>query len=269
MRFFKEYEESSYKESSELFEVEIKQLMRSQNSPFLVLYNEVIKLLQKAQSNRNIEIGMDDTIVNSFVSCFKNPKTTAKYTHQFWKKYLGLEHAEASVVYEHIDISDDNKKLKNAKYIFEEAKNESPDYKVFKDINQLEPQLTYLNILFDYLLSKSQDKIHELDNDYILPLMDFKWDNLSIDQNTSVFYRVEELKKVKNYETLVDYHKIVMQKRGQTPWIELKDGTIKTNIFKNTDGNKLEESLSKGLNNDWINDYYINSMRNIKHGLSL
>lgn len=269
MGFFKEYEESSYKGSSEIFEDQIKVLIESDGSPFKILYIEVIKLLQKAQNSHVIEIGKDDQIVDSFVKCFKNPKITAKVTSAFWKKYLGLEQDEASIIYKHIDLPKQGEAIQNAKQIFEKVQNASPDNKIFQDINQLEPQFTYLILLFDYLIFKSEHKISELNNDYILPLMDFKWDNLSIEQNTSIFGRVEELKNIKDYETLIDYHKIVMQKRGQTPWIELKsDNTIKTNIMKNINYD-IEDLLDKKLNNDWLHDYYIYSMRNIKRGLEL
>lgn len=268
MGFFKEYEDSSYKESSELFEVEIKQLITSKNSPFHDLYNEVIKLLQTAQSNHNIEIGMDDTIVNSFISCFKNPKKSSKVTKEFWEKYLGLKQDESSIIYKHIDLPQKGEEIQNAKQIFEKARAESPDKKIFQDINQLEPQLTYLNILFDYLTSKSEHKISELNNEYISILRNFRWDNLSIDQNNSVYFRVEELKKIKDYKSLIEYHRIVMKKRGQSPWIELKkDSTIKTNIVKNIN-HDIENLLSNKLDNDWSNDYYIHSMRSIKRGLN-
>lgn len=269
MGFFKEYEESSYKENSELFEVEIKQLITSQDSPFHDLYYDVIKFLQTAQINRNIEIGMDDTIVNSFVSCFKNPKNSAKVTKEFWKKYLGLKQDESSIIYKHIDLPKKGEEIQNAKQIFEKALDEYSDNKIFQDINQLEPQLTYLNILFDYLIFKSEHKISELDNEFISILENFRWDNLSIDQNSSVYFRVEELKKIKDFESLIEYNKIVMEKRGQTSWIEFKkDTTIKTNIVKNINHN-IEDLLSNKLDNNWLNDYYIYSMRSIKRGLEL
>lgn len=58
-----------------------------------------------------------------------------------------------------------------------------------------------------------------------------------------------------------------MEKRGQTSWIELKkDTTIKTNIVKNINHN-IENLLSNKLDNNWLNDYYIYSMRSIKRGL--
>lgn len=267
MGFFKEYEESSYKGSSELFENEIKELIESQNSPLKNLYKEVISFLQEAQELKVIEIGKNNTLVNRYVESFKNPKDITLHTKRFWKKYLGLNQDEASIVYKYIDLS---KKDQNSKQIFAKALEESPNNKIFQDINQIEPQLTYINLLFDYLIIKSENKISELNNDYLFTLENFKWDNFSIETNTSVFLRIEELKKIKDYKTLLEYHKIVMNKRGQMPWIELKnDEILKTNVTKNIDSNKLGELLSKNLNNDWLNDYYIYSMRNIKRGLEI
>ena len=267
MGFFKEYEESSYKGSSELFENEIKELIESQNSPLKNLYKEVISFLQKAQELKVIEIGKNNTLVNKYVESFKNPKDISLHTKHFWKKYLGLNQDEASIVYKHIDL---DKIEQNTKQIFTKALEESFDNKIFQDINQIEPQLTYINLLFDYLIVKAENKINELNNDFILPLENFEWNSLSINANTSVYLRVEELKKIKDYKTLLEYHKIVMNKRSQMPWIELKnDEILKTNIAKNIASNKSEELLSKGLNNDWLNDYYIYSIRNIKRGLEI
>lgn len=267
MGFFKEYEESSYKGSSELFENEIKELIESQNSPLKNLYKEVISFLQQAQELKVIEIGKNNILVNRYVESFRNPKDITLHTKHFWKKYLGLNQDEASIVYKHIDL---DKKEQNTKQIFTKALEESFDNKLFQDINQIEPQLTYINLLFDYLIVKAENKINELNNDYILPLENFEWNNLSINANTSVYLRVEELKKIKDYKTLLEYHKIVMNKRSQMPWIELKnDEILKTNIAKNIASNKSEELLFKGLNNDWLNDYYIYSIRNIKRGLEI
>ena len=267
MGFFKEYEESSYKGSSELFENEIKELIESQNSPLKNLYKEVISFLQQAQELKVIEIGKNNILVNRYVESFRNPKDITLHTKHFWKKYLGLNQDEASIVYKHIDL---DKKEQNTKQIFTKALEESFDNKLFQDINQIEPQLTYINLLFDYLIVKAENKINELNNDFILPLENFEWNSLSINANTSVYLRVEELKKIKDYKTLLEYHKIVMNKRSQMPWIELKnDEILKTNIAKNIASNKSEELLSKGLNNDWLNDYYIYSIRNIKRGLEI
>ena len=266
MGFFKEYEESSYKGSSELFENEIKELIESQNSPLKNLYKEVISFLQQAQELKVIEIGKNNILVNRYVESFRNPKDITLHTKHFWKKYLGLNQDEASIVYKHIDL---DKKEQNTKQIFTKALEESFDNKIFQDINQIEPQLTYINLLFDYLIVKSENKISKLNKNYVLPLENFEWDNLSIDQNSSVYFRIEELKKIKDYESLIDYHRVVMEKRGQTPWIELKkDTTIKTNIVKNINHN-IENLLSNKLDNNWLNDYYIYSMRSIKRGLVL
>lgn len=269
MGFFEDYEESSYKRSSEIFENEIKELIESDDSPFKNLYDTVILFLQKAQESHTVQIGRDDKIVDCFVACFKNPNITAKYTSKFWKKYLGLTKDESMTVYDCIDLPEKDKSIHNAKQIFACALNKSPDNKIFQDINQLEPQLTYLTLLFNYLTSKSEYKVNELDNRYISLLEKFKWDNLSIDKNTSVFERVKELKKIKDYQTLIDYHKLVMKKREQIPWIKIENDTIKSNIIKNINPKEIKVLREIKLDYDWIHDYYIYSMRNIKSGLSL
>ena len=96
-----------------------------------------------------------------------------------------------------------DKKEQNTKQIFAKALEESFDNKIFQDINQIEPQLTYINLLFDYLIVKAENKINEFNNDFILPLENFEVNSLSINANTSVYLRVEELKKIKDYKTLL------------------------------------------------------------------
>jgi hypothetical protein len=258
MRFFKEYEENSYKESSEIFE-EVEKLIE-RNIYFQKLYKSVINFLKKAQEYQIIEIKKNDEIVKNFELCFKDTKISSEITKDFWKKYLGLMEKEASIIYEVIDLS----KNENPKEIFQKAQKKY-NSKIFQDINQIEPQLTYLSLLFDYLIFKSGNNINDLDEKHIEILKDFKWD-FDI-KNSSVLARVKELEKIKNYETLIKYHEEIMKQRAQMSWIELKDdGTIKTNIIKNIDSD-IEELLSNGLNNDWINSYYIPSIRNIKRGL--
>ena len=51
-----------------------------------------------------------------------------------------------------------------------------------------------------YHKAERENKINELNNDFILPLENFEWNSLSINANTSVYLRVEELKKIKDYK---------------------------------------------------------------------
>jgi hypothetical protein len=263
MGFFKEYNENSYKESSEIFESVGKIFI--EKTPFKELYDSVIEFLKKVQENSIIEIEKNDEIVKNFELCFKNFRL-ANEQKEFWKEYLGLKNNEAKVIYDEIDLPKKGEKAQNSKIIFQKAL-EKYQSKIFEDINQLEPQLTYFNLLFDYLISNSENKIDELNDTYIKILNDFKW-NFDIKNNSSVSSRIEQLKEIKDYKMFINYHKTIMEKRAQMPWIELKDDkTIKSNLMKNINSEETEKLLSNGLKNDWINDYYIHSIRNIKRGL--
>lgn len=261
MNFFRDYDENSYKSSSELFENIIgKELILPEKSPFKNLYNNVIMFLKEDKFNKIIQ--KDSILVEAYFKTFYESKTTAKCTKDFWLKQLGLEEEEAKIVYKYID----NENI-NSKTIFEKSYNEYQDSKIFKDILLIEPQLTYIDLLFEYLMSSDNLNINELESRYLDLLKTFEWNNLDLDSSISVKYRIEELGQITDYKTLIKYHeKLMKEQRGQNPWIELKDDTIKVNIVKNSK-NDIVNRLDKEMDNDWVNDYYIRSIRNIKQGL--
>jgi hypothetical protein len=56
--------------------------------------------------------------------------------------------------------------------------------------------------------------------------------------------------------------------RNKRPWLEEVDGKIKINILEDEDKEELEKELNKKIENvDWIHDYYISSLKEIKKGL--
>lgn len=271
MKFFEEYTENSYKNSI-VFE-KVKPLIMAENSPFNHLYIEVMNFLKVYQNNKSYSVTQDNDLVDAFIITFKNPQYTASYTHVFWLEQLGLKDNEAKTLYEKVELNTGNKsEVQSVKDVFKKSYQDLNNSKIFQDIFQIEPQLTYLDILFEYVMQQHHDKksIDDLDKKYLEPLKDFTWDNLDLQNHSSTKARIEKLAGIKDYQSLIKYHIEIMQKRERFPWVELKDdNTIKINVFQKIDTKKLEEQLSKKWNiNEWVNDYYISSIRSIKQGLS-
>lgn len=256
MGFFEEYEINSYKNSSELFR-EIANLIDSPTSPFFKLYNEVIQFLKDYEHN----IEVPNSLVGAFVDTFKNTSLTSKYTKKFWLEKLGLTQNEAKILYKNISIEDEI----DRKRIFKKSLEELPNSKILYDIISIEPQLTYLRLVFDYLLTQDGEKIEKLDNSYLELLKNFNWDGFDITIG-SVKDRVNSLKDVIGYEELIKYHTTIMDLRGQNSWVELKEDTVKVNLIQHG-SNDLEDLLENGLDNNWLNDYYLRSIKSIKAGL--
>lgn len=256
MGFFEEYEINSYKNSSELFR-EVAALINNPSSPFFRLYTEVIQFLKNYE--HNIEI--PDSLVHAFVNTFKNTSSITKRTKSFWLEKLGLTQNEAKTLYKNISIKDEIDRKK----IFENSLEVLPNSKILHDIISIEPQLTYLKLVFDFLLTQDGERIDKLDNSYLEVFKKFNWDGLDI-TSSSIKDRVNSLRNVTNYKELIKYHKTIMDLRGQNSWLELKEDSIKVNLIQNSSSD-LEDRLKNGLDNDWLNDYYLRSIKNIKAGL--
>ncbi len=253
MGFFdSQYSPSSYNKN-DLLNEKVHDLMLQNSSPFKGLYYEVMKFFKTYSHGVIVPI----SLIEAFESTFKNKAKVSSYTKKFWFFHLGFSSEEAAIVYENI------KKDRSRREIFKRS-NEERQSILFQDILEVEPQLTFLNHLFEYLLLQDGNNIDELDLKYLIPLTTFEWKQKNDKRFPSS--RIENLKAIKDYHTLIEYHKVVMAGRGQSPWIDL---TLKNEIsVKITKGSSdVELILENGLDNEWIHDYYITSMRNIKIGL--
>ncbi len=257
--FDSNYSDAGYKNTQAIgLFGETAKLIKDDNSPFRELYEGVYQFLKEYRTN----VPMPDSLTDLYMKTFKDSTVTAKYTREFWMKNLGLDNSEAKAIYNNID-SDKT----SVSSIFKKANNEYSSG-LFDDILLLEPQLTYIDILFDYLLTEAGKALTEIDNQYFTLLGKFEWSGLADNATGYARERIELLSKIDNATELINYHKKIMDKRNQSPWIEIdKENKLKVSININADIDKLKSKLDKGLDNEWIHDYYIGSIRNIKRGL--
>jgi len=248
------YSTNSYKNAEELFS-EVENLFFS-NNLVKTLYLQVIDYFK--EYDRTHVISSD--LVDAFKNTFQNKKTINSTMKSFWMKHLGLEESEAQVLYEQINLDE---KRPNIKFIFQNIELQTQK---IKDILNIEPKLAYLQLLFEYLLLQDDCKVSKLPLNYIEVLNDIEW--IDTDRDSSAQYRIQKIKKIKDYKSFINYHKEIMKLRGQFPWIEIIDETIKVKLFRNNTLQDVEDELKKGIDNiEWIHDYYISSIKNIKQGL--
>lgn len=255
MGFFDSYySTNSYKNAEELF-LEVEQVFLGEDST-KKLYKQIISYFQEYDYTQKIS----DDLVDSFNATFKDKKILNQLTKEFWIDHLGLKNFEAKALYEKIELENKNQSIKS---IFKAVY--SKESEKFDNILQLEPKLSYLQLLFDYLLLQDERDVDTLEKRYIEILKDFKW--VKAEKNSSAQSRITELQKVQDYRSLLEYHKQIMESRGQFPWVKIVDKKIHVNISKNQTLDKIKDALEKEIDHiEWIHDYYIFSIRSIKDG---
>jgi hypothetical protein len=194
---------------------------------------------------------IDKNITKQYNEIFANRKKLK--LKNFWKNKL-LATDEAKKIYEIL--------LKNNELSVKEIFAKCPKIcKTAQKIRKVEPYLAYLDLLFYYLLTFDGEDIPK--NIYFNMLNQYKSEIKDIE-----FERKNELLNIKDAKSLIEYHKNIMQMRNQRPWLEEVDGKIKVNILEDEDKEKLEKELNKKIEDvDWIHDYYISSLKEIKKGL--
>jgi len=256
MGFFDSYYSlNSYKNAEELFlQVE---MMLLKDSSTKKLYKQIMNYFKEYDSTQKIS----HDLINSFNATFKDTKILNTLTKEFWLNHLGLKNFEAKALYKKIKLENKDQSIK---FIFMEVsgiKSEKID-----NIIHIEPKLSYIQLLFDYILLQDGKEIQELSKEYIKILKNFIC--IDVDTKSSAKNRIDELQKVQDYQSLLEYHQQIMKSRGQFPWVEIIENRIRVNISKNKTLERIEEGLQKGIENiEWIHDYYIYSIRNIKQGL--
>jgi len=227
-----------------------------ENDKFEELYENMWNFFDKKSLTK------DDIPIEKIKNLFSNTQTSAGITKSFWLDKIGLKTDEAKLVYEAIES------LNSTKDIYCKAYENLKDSSKLLSIIQLEPYLVYITNLFDYLFKYDKEDITNISmNKYFEKYQEYQ--KLSVDNITSpsVKERLSKINQIKDIPSLIDYHKEIMKQRKQTQWIDIKDDKIKVyNPIKVS--NNLEDKLGDKIEDlDWIHDYYIYSIRNIKRGL--
>ena len=194
----------------------------------------------------------------------------AQSTKSFWLKYLGFDSNEARAIYDIVDTIELNNRYLDYKKIIEEA-NSNFKSKKFQNILSLEPKLSYLENIYNYLLSCDGKTIKEIEKSKCIdfPKITFEKELESISEDNEAKNRLQKMTEIYDVKSLIDYHSEIMGAREQQDWIDkdTKDKKIKINNFS-TDLEIDEDTLcEKKEYPDWNRNYYLNSVYYIKRGL--
>ncbi len=206
--------------------------------------------------------GIENIPIKKYKEAFSKIENLASYTKDFWIKKLSFDKDEAEVIYNAIDKND-------AKSIFQNAYNKKPSEK-FKIILKLEPKLSYMDALFNYLLFYDGVEVSEIEKEDffgILKSLDFE-DEISITTD-GVKARLIELNRINDVESLIGYHRKVMEDRGYVSWLKIHNDRLVVDLKSKEDKKKLLKKLEVELDSiPWLHSYYIGSVRSIKEGLT-
>ncbi len=85
--------------------------------------------------------------------------------------------------------------------------------------------------------------------------------------NNSAKERLEKINNINNMQSLIEYHVYIMKPRPMDPWIKIDGEVVKVNQNIEVDEKLIEKLNTEPKDLEWIHDYYIYSIRNIKKGL--
>jgi hypothetical protein len=251
MKFFDSvYSKSSYFKAEELYK-NIEKLIRM-NYTLLELENELFAFFDKYERR----ICIDSELLNKYMKAFKNIKNLK--TQNFWKNIL-FDTEEAKIIYNIANQEDSYYK------IFKNASENYPNKQVFKDILEVERILSHLDNLFEYVLINRDKHVRELNVKYLLKLKNFNFPNIPVEGSAKE--RFERLKKINNYVDLIIYHKEIMDRRGQSYWVDIVDDVVKVTVSSDEDLEKIEKKLNSN-EVEFKRDYYLYSVLSIKRGLN-
>jgi hypothetical protein len=257
--FMKDYDKESYLEKENI-DNDLENMLMPK---FQELFDVVVDFF-----NSDDRVPSKD-VQNLYIKIFAQHSEIANYTKPFWLKYLGFDTKEAKAIYSNID------KIEGEDYyrrVIQQANSDFPS-KEFDDILSLEPKLSYLEDIFNYLLACDGEDIDEIEKidciDFSKISFELELESFAENQNNEAKNRLEKLTNIQNITSLIEYHKEVMKLRDQNAWMEIDENKkIKVNNFhselENSDEDVLCES-SKLLN--WKRNYYLNSVDSIKKGL--
>ena len=230
------------------------------------LYKALIEFFQKEQLN---VADISDELTGLFTNVFKDVEELSIETKSFWLKNLDFEIDDAKIIYDDLDI---NKEL-TPSYVYNifynsNKKDSSPKLELILD---LEPKLSYIDAVLNYLLFLDGKRIDEISGSVYfnnINQLSFYKEIDEIKISCGAKERLTKLDKINSIETLINYHVNIMESRGHSPWITLNDGVINTNIKKTNEKKDIEKKLKLPFDQmPWIHDYYISSVFNIKKGL--
>jgi len=231
----------------------------------VILKNEKFKELYENVLNFFNTMDISNVPIESYKKVFKNSNILANHTKKFWETKLGFSEGEAKELYD--SLNDETPTRSTFKDLVKNTNN-------FELIVKLEPKLSYLDTVFNYLLFCDGQEIKLLKKEESfnkLEFLDF-FEEEKISQDGTK-ERLNELEKVKDIETLIVYHKQVMESRGYASWLKIENEKLVVDVRSKEEKDKLEEKLEhvekNGIENiPWLHSYYMGSIRSIKKGFT-
>lgn len=196
---------------------------------------------------------------------FADTNKLAESTKAFWIDKLGFKTDEAKAIYDSVDL----KNKTTLQEIFKQA-NKETKFEKLETILNLEPKLSYFNSLFQYLLFCDGLKVDEIENSYFKKLNSLDLSSEVLVATDSAKERLEQLSKIKDIKSIIQYHTEIMLARGHTPWLTMDEITnkIKVEISRRGSQEEVETKLASEIKDQsWIHNYYLWSVESIKRGL--
>lgn len=234
-------------------------------------YNEIIDEISSFLKNHGfkepVEYKKIPSEICNLIKKFAQKELIPGNLVDFLLDRLGL--ANDTTAYNLYKIVKDKKKKKTSE-IFSTAIDNYKDNKKLQDIISLENFLAPLQHIFDALIETKNTKVSDYSNlSNKFPNSCSKINKEILKKSETAKSRFEELNKICNsnnkIEKLIKYHKSVQEERGSPPWIDL-DGSDKLKKIKYESREDIESWLDKNHNkivNEWKNDYYVSSLKNI------
>lgn len=221
-----------------------------------------------------------------FAKAFASSAAVGSYAREYWLKVTKLDTGAAGALLKVLNEnaeSDSPKELSAHELMDAALKKELSEEERLKmaHIAMLEPFLSDIMLIFTLLAVKKSHSLNEVitfwhefgRDEYTLPryaqrLRDDEGVNKVIN-NTTAGRRMEKLLKLSDITSLeeqisllLDYHKALMQTRGQVPWLT-KDDEQQINVHVRPFRMPAHE---KWQNGDWYHSYYLPQFKSLVRG---
>lgn len=222
-------------------------------------------------------------IKKEYINAFKESKSVGEYSRKYWLSVTDLDKGAAGALLGVIDANEHGKMIAD-KDIFVLAKQKMSDveegYWAIDAIEQIEPFLAEVTLLFNLLRSKAAIDLGEVERDWkdfgrnkdTLPMLaaaisgNERLMSVLMSTGRERLRKLLRLREATTLDTQVDiilaYHKEVMRIRGQSEWVIAKGSEYKAYIRLKNKPTKQESPPGY-----WFNRYYLPQFTNLAKGL--
>ncbi len=225
-------------------------------------------------------------LTEAFTNAFSSPAMVGNYARDFWLSVSELDQGASGALYRTLLQSDKLGSLNPARTadLFGQAFLEelSPlEQLKLEHIRLVEPLLAELDLLFSLMLSSTRQSLSEIENlwkslgrntttlaGFAKPIAGYEAMrsvlSSTANERLSSLLEVAIAPSVKDQiRALLAYHETVMERRGQSPWLILREKSeLKLHVRPRGVPNSNKRPVGS-----WHNEYYIPQFRNLIVGL--